>query len=109
MERLRKPICSLAIIGLSLVALIGCESPLPGAVMYRHQAPANLALGPHPYFARQAPTYGRSDWPSVTNGYQLEEIQTYSEIRFDDQQFHERDGSYFYNSQETVTTGTVIR
>lgn len=110
MRRLRKPTCLLAGLGLALAALVGCQSPLPGAVLYRYDAPANLALGPQPYFAYTAPRFAeRSDWPYVENGYDLGEVSTYTVIRFDDQQFHERDGSYFYNSAESVSTGTILR
>lgn len=83
---------------------------MPGAVLVRAQGPANLALGPHPYFATESPLYaGRSSWPSVENGYDLGEVSTFAEIRFDDQAFHERDGSYFYNSAESIRTGTILR
>ena len=110
MRRLRKPIYSLALLGLAISAVVGCQSPLPGAVLYRTDAPANLALGPQTQYAYRAQRYTeRSDWPFVENGVHLEEVTTYSTIRFDDQQFYERDGSFFYNSAESITTGAVLR
>ena len=94
------------------IGLAGCAAPLrftaleatPGA-----SAPANLALGPSADHARLATLLTeRSDWPSVSNGYQMDDVTMYFTTTYDVQSHYDRFGALYYEAQ-SIRSGVRVR
>lgn len=97
-------------VGLILVVwtmgLAGCAAP---QMVANIPPTANLALGPSAEVAVLATQMTeRSDWPSVDNGYIMDDQTFYATTTYDVQSHFDRFGSLYYEAL-SVRTGTRIR
>lgn len=69
----------------------------------------NLALGPHPDVAYIGSEINpRSDWPSIENGYRLNEVTYYTDVFVDNQYIFTNFDASFRTGQN-VRSGVLIR
>lgn len=103
-------------LGLCLVlgsaVFAGCAAPPHGTTLeatWAMPVPANLALGASEEDARLATLLtDRSDWPSVDNGYRMDDLTMYVTTTYDVQSHYDRYGS-LYNEAQSVRTGVRVR
>ena len=92
--------------------LAGCKGPDRAATIRSDAAPAiraNLALGPSAEVSRLAALLPpRSDWPSVDNGYSVDDVTEYTTALYDVQMQYDRYGSLYFE-QQSVQTGVRVR
>ena len=95
-----------------VIGLSGCAAPLRFTTLAatpQLPAPANLALGPSVHDARLATLLTeRSDWPSVSNGYQVDDVTMYFTTTYDVQSHYDRFGALYYEAQ-SVRSGVRVR
>jgi hypothetical protein len=95
-----------------LACLGGCTAPARFATLEAVQGsrpPTNLALRPSAEDTRFATLLnGRSDWPSVDNGYRMEDVTSYATSTYDVQMQFDRHNSLYYEAQ-SVNTGVRVR
>lgn len=76
----------------------------------RPYAARDLLLSRTADLSRAAQAFaGRSSWPSVEHGYRFDDVQTYTEVIFDDQSFFDREGGGHQYITESVRTGVFVR
>jgi hypothetical protein len=94
------------------IGLAGCAAPLRFATLEAtpdSPAPANLVLGSSVYDARLATLLTeRSDWPSVSNGYQVDDVTMYFTTTYDVQSHYDRFGALYYEAQ-SFRSGVRVR
>lgn len=105
---------ALFILGL---ALSGCASQSAGVVLFGppsgetqlHRQIPNCALGQsrEDLWVATGLNY-RSEWPSVTTGYRLDEVTYHIDIQEDNQFYFGRFGGY-YRTTQTVSSAVIIR
>jgi hypothetical protein len=92
--------------------LAGCKAVDRTAVLRSDATPAvsaNLALGPSAENSRLAALLPpRSDWPSVDNGYRMDDVTIYTRASYDVQMQYDRQGSLYYE-QQSIQTGVRVR
>lgn len=100
----------LCVIGL---VLVGCSAGGPrGQALWAYEArpTPNLALGPtvdHNLLTREF--VGRSAWPSVDAGYQVEDVSYFSIFSYDDQSFYDRFSGGYSRQSISERVGVTIR
>lgn len=106
-DAMLRPLRGLICLGLTLAAC-GCAVPRAGLFVGRPRSDALLDRDPVVALFAQDLAH-RVAWPAVENGYEVNNVEYFSDVTFDEEGFYDELGGGFLRSRFSERSGAIIR